>query len=294
MNKLCLGTVKIGVPSYGYSSGLDIGNHNELFERAVKIGLNCFDTSPRYENSEKIIGDFIKNHNEKLFISTKIDNLNESDKLVFYKMRESVLRSIEDLNVESIDLCYLHQNDLSIISNGYVLDGLNRLKQERLIKNSGTSIYSRSELSYTLESDNYDWVQIPVNILDTSFYNSIVKANSPIKVSARSIFLLGIFFNEKEIKKRIHEADTMLDLIGRIKAIGIQSNLNLFDICTSYIHSLKEVDQILIGTTSVMNLEKFVIASELLIHTDLKLFLDEVSAINKSWTNPRNWKQGVT
>jgi aryl-alcohol dehydrogenase-like predicted oxidoreductase len=288
-NKLCLGTVKVGVPSYGHSLENNIDNHSELFLRATEIGITCFDTSPRYANSEKIIGNFIKKHSKKLFISTKIDNLNTNDKSVIHKMRESVLRSIENLNIEFLDLCYLHQNELSIISNEYVLDGLNQLKQEGLIDNIGVSIYSGEELDYILKSNSFDWVQIPVNILDTSFYNRIVESDSTIKVAARSIFLQGIIFNTEAIKNHIPDAGKMIELLGRIKLLGEQYNLKLIDLAVAYVCSLQSIDQVLLGTTTIRNLEKVSEASQILLNTNIKNMIDEISIINKSWTNPRLW-----
>ena len=288
-SKLCLGTVKVGVPTYGYSLTNSINNHNTLFLRATEIGITCFDTSPRYANSEKIIGNFIKKHSKKLFISTKIDNLNTNDKSVIHKMRESVLRSIENLNVEFLDLCYLHQNEVSVISNEYVLDGLNQLKQEGLIDNIGVSIYSGEELDYTLKSNSFDWVQIPVNIMDTSFYNRIIESGSTINIAARSIFLQGVIFNSAAIKKKIPDADRMMESLNLIKSFGDQYNLKLIDLAVSYVCSLSSLDQVLVGTASIKNLEKVKKASKILLNDNIKSLFDEISRIRKPWTNPRAW-----
>ena len=95
--KLCLGTVKIGVPSYGYSTTIDPDKCNTLLPAATEIGITCFDTSPRYKDSERIIGNFVKNNKKKLFISTKIDNLDICDEFVVSKMRESIFESIEKI-----------------------------------------------------------------------------------------------------------------------------------------------------------------------------------------------------
>ena len=288
-NKLCLGTVKVGVPSYGHSLENNIDNHSELFLRATEIGITCFDTSPRYNNSEKIIGSFVKKYNKKLFISTKIDNLTAHNKSIIQKMRESVLRSIENLGVDFIDLCYLHQNELSIISDKYILEGIEQLKYERLIDKAGVSIYDTNELDFALKYSNFDWVQIPVNILDPSFYSRIVKSNSTIKIAARSIFLQGIMFNNNATKKHIPDADRALELLECIKLLGYQYNLKLIDIAVAYVYSLQSIDQVLIGTTSITNLEKVKEASKILLGENIKNMIDEISIINKIWTNPRMW-----
>ena len=42
-NKICLGTAKVGIPSYGHST-TNRSNNNDLFVRATEIGIDCFDT----------------------------------------------------------------------------------------------------------------------------------------------------------------------------------------------------------------------------------------------------------
>ena len=212
-SKICLGTVKVGLPLYGYSQSNNVDDHNALFLKALEIGVNCFDTSPRYGNSEKIIGKFIDKHKKKIFISTKVDNLNIDNDFVYDDIIGSVLRSKKYLGVDCIDLCYLHQNELNIISNKFILNGLNKLKNEGLVKMVGASVYSKSELDFVLKSDVFDWVQIPVNILDTSFYNYILNSNSNIKIAARSIFLQGIMFDSTSMKKRIPDYLTIIKFL---------------------------------------------------------------------------------
>ena len=292
-NKICLGTAKVGIPSYGHSTK-NRSNNNDLFVRATEIGIDCFDTSPRYGSAESILGGFVNKHKKKLFISTKIDNLNINNKHVIYnKMRESVLRSIENLNIESIDLCYLHQNELSVISNKYVLEGLSRLKNEGLIDKIGASIYSFDELDFTLESNNFDWVQVPVNILDTSFYNHIIESGSTIKIAARSIFLQGILFDTKQIEKCTPDAYQMISLLKRIKLLGHKHNLKLVDISIAYVHSLEFIDQVLVGTGSVKNLNKIKKSSEISLNEEIRHAINKISLVNKPWTNPRMWSKNA-
>ena len=288
-SKLCLGTVKVGTPSYGYSIANSPDQHDMLLSMATRIGITCFDTSPRYENSEKIIGNFIRKNKKKLFISTKIDSLDIYDELVVSKMRRSILKSIENLG--PINLCYLHQNEISVISNKRVLEGIKELKNEGLIKEMGASVYSIDELDYVLESNSFDWVQIPANILDTSFYNHIVASGSTIKIAARSIFLQGIIFQPNMIMENIADANEMISLLNRIKLLGRQCNLELIELSVAYICSLQLIDQVLVGTTNIRNLKKIEKASLVFINTDIKDAISEISSMNQSWTNPRFWNK---
>jgi aryl-alcohol dehydrogenase-like predicted oxidoreductase len=289
--KLCLGTVKIGVPSYGYSTTIDPDKCNTLLPAATEIGITCFDTSPRYKDSERIIGNFVKNNKKKLFISTKIDNLDICDEFVVSKMRESIFESIENLG--HVDLYYLHQNEISVISNNHILESIRQLKNEGLIKEVGASIYSMDELDFILESNSFDWVQIPVNILDVSFYNRIIESNSTIKIAVRSIFLQGIIFHPEMIIESISDANEMISLLNKVKSLGSQYDLELIDLSVAYICSLPLIDQVLVGTTNIRNLKRIERASRILLNTNIKSAIGEIASTNKSWTNPRLWNKYI-
>jgi aryl-alcohol dehydrogenase-like predicted oxidoreductase len=289
-SKICLGTVKIGIPLYGHSVDNNPDEHESLLLAATELGIDSFDTSPRYKNSENVIGNFINEHNENLFISTKIDNLIVNNNSVINQMRESVLRSMDRLGLtRSIDLCYLHQNKLSVISDRYVLEGIDQLKSEGLIDNIGASIYSFEELDYVVNSNNYDWIQAPVNILDTSFYSRIIKSGSTIKIAARSVFMQGIIFDVNAIKSYIPDADKMILLLNQIKTIGRKHNIELDELAIAYLFSLQYIDQILVGTTSIRHLERIMNTSKILLDDNIVNIIDNISEINKPWTNPRMW-----
>ena len=179
-NKLCLGTAKIGMPDYGYSDGNALKDPTNFILRSLDLGIRSIDTSPRYGNSEELIGKALKLCSKKPLINTKIDNLTPNLSKTPELMLNSINDSIHKLGA-SIDICYLHQNEIDIISDKYVHEGIELLKNSNLIKEVGTSVYTKEELIYTLECGIFDWVQIPVNILDSSFYQIVNKYDSQIK-----------------------------------------------------------------------------------------------------------------
>ena len=179
-NKLSLGTAKLGMSEYGHSDGSVLLDPINFIKRSLDFGIKFIDTSPGYGNSEEIIGKALKLSNITPVISTKIDNLAPNTSNTPELMLKSINESIHNLNV-NIDICYLHQNTISIISDKYVHEGIELLKNSNLIKEVGTSVYTKEELIYTLECGIFDWVQIPVNILDSSFYQIVNKYDSQIK-----------------------------------------------------------------------------------------------------------------
>ena len=177
INKLCIGTVKFGNPEYGHSSSQSKkDNLYDFIKTVVSLGVRHFDTSPRYGNSESLIGEFIKNEKiNNLIISSKVDNLNPNDVNSEKKILESVYSSLKKLNINFLNYCYLHQNEMEIISDQHIHKALLSLKDMGIIKKIGVSIYTYNECKYSIESGIYDIIQLPVNLVDSSIYNSYKK-----------------------------------------------------------------------------------------------------------------------
>jgi len=288
VNKICLGTVKIGIPDYGYSlDNRTIDNTGEFLHQVIGLDINCIDTSPRYGDSERIIGEVLKDISVKPMISTKVDGLVPKSIGTPNLMLNSILTSIKRLNVDSIDICYLHQNDMDIISDKYVHEGIFALKDKHLIKEIGTSVYSKEEFQYTLDSGIYDWVQIPINILDTSFYNMI--GQNEIKIAARSVFLQGILLNKKLIRHDISNSEEMIDLLNKIEELCQVHNISIQKLSMAYLSSLKKINKIIIGTTSIKSIKENIKYSDCKIDKDLIELINQISKTPKVWTNPRLW-----
>jgi uncharacterized protein len=289
--KLCLGTAKLGMPDYGYSGDNTLKDPEIFILESLRLGIDSIDTSPRYGNSEEIIGKVLKYTSTKPSINTKIDNLVANSNKNPILMMDSISRSIAKLNVDSIDVCYLHQNDINIISDKYVHEGIHSLKRDKLIKDIGTSIYSKEELLYTLESGLFDWVQVPINILDTSFYHTICNHDANIKVAGRSLFLQGILLDQESILDDISDNSELLNLLEYVNEICSNNGLNIVELTLSYISFLDRVDQIIIGTTSIVKLRDNILFTKIELKKKLISIINSISRNNKSWTNPRLWRK---
>jgi aryl-alcohol dehydrogenase-like predicted oxidoreductase len=287
-SKLTLGTAKLGLPEYGHSDGGVLKDPVDFILRSIDLGIKSIDTSPRYGNSEELIGEALKQCNKKSIISTKIDNLTPNISKTPKLMIDSINESIHKLGA-SIDICYLHQNEVEIISDKYVHEGIRQLKNNGLIKEVGTSVYSKEELKYTLDSGTFDWVQIPVNILDTSFYHEVIKHNSNIKVSARSVFLQGILFNNQWARNSIKDHDELLRTLNIVRGLCSKFGITIQQLSISYLSSLERVNQIIIGTISDDKLINNISCEKTQLEKQLIFDINEISLSSKSWTNPRGW-----
>ena len=113
VSELCLGTMGFGTEA-GW--GADKDASFEIMDAFANAGGNFFDTANLYKmgTSEKIIGDYISNHDRDYFVlATKyslkdnITNPNASG-----NNRKNMMRSVEEslkrLKTDFIDLLYLH------------------------------------------------------------------------------------------------------------------------------------------------------------------------------------------
>jgi len=286
-NKLSLGTAKLGMPDYGYSDGTTLEDPTNFILKSIDLGIGSIDTSPRYGNSEELVGNALKHSKKKLLISTKIDGLFANSSNTPKVMVDSIRNSISKLNT-NVDVCYLHQNDINIISDKYVHEGIKSLKSNNLINEVGTSVYSKEELQYTLDSGMYDWVQIPINILDTSFYNMI--GSNRIKVAARSIFLQGIILDRGAILSDIKNNNELLQALEAIENLCNKYNISMRELSVAYLSALTGINKIIVGTTSITNLKTNLLSSDLDLNKGLISSITSISTYPKTWTNPRLWK----
>jgi aryl-alcohol dehydrogenase-like predicted oxidoreductase len=289
-NKLSIGTAKFCNHKYGFSSNpkLDIHKKNNFFEDLIKTGIYRFDTSPRYGESEELIGTNLDLNN--FFVSSKIDNLLLNDNKSPNKMVKSVKSSLKKLKKKFLDVCYLHQNEIQILSDPYIQEGLEALKDLKLIKKSGASVYSLDEFEYCINNNFFDYIQIPISIADTSFYKKIMtKTKSDKTFVGRSILLQGSLVNTKIINNRIQYSNEIIDYLNKLDSIRKTVNLTRLEFYLAFVSSLSAIDHFIIGSTSINNIKKNIKSMELNLDKLIMNSIFEHSNNAKVWANPRNW-----
>ena len=132
----------------GYGERIDKKTAFELMELYVEKGGNVLDTARMYSNgkSEKIVGEFAKSKRDNLYISTKCgfpydkkNRLSEQD-IVF-----DVNTSLDALNLEYIDILWLHRDDTDVEVE-YIIDTLNKLRHNGKVKYFGASNWSHNRI----------------------------------------------------------------------------------------------------------------------------------------------------
>ncbi|AGF58692.1 aldo/keto reductase [Clostridium saccharoperbutylacetonicum] len=262
LGKSSINASVIGLGAINFGTAISEDTAFKLMDHYVLNGGNLIDTANNYavwnggdgSESEKTIGKWIKRNgkNKDLFIATKLGALpKEAGKRDFSDMQglsssviiDSVNKSLDNLNVDYIDLLYLHVDDFNTPQEE-TLGALNELINKGLIKEIGCSNFRTwriesarniclknnykffcavqqrfSYLSPTIDSDFFP--QVPAN----RELESYIDYHKDLTLMAYSP-LLGGQYNTDKIKK--DEYKTYFNEIKLKKLLNEQSDPNLY------------------------------------------------------------------
>ena len=281
VKKIIYGMAKLCDVNYGYGSkDQKIGFRPNKILRYLNDSkfIQGIEVSKRYKNSLKHIAIL-----KKKKIHYKIDNIPKQKSLIKNYINEDVKDFFNKTNIKYIEVLYLHQNSISIISNPIVLKTLAKLVKEKKVKYIGVSIYNKQELDFAIKSKVIKVIQMSVNIADSYLYSRIKKTKKIIV--ARSIFLQGALINNisKHPKK-----EQILNYKKKIHKICKQNDINYLDAITSYVFNLKMIDYVLISTISKKNLSQIFKSIIKIDKKTLGLFHTNSKKL-KSWANTMTW-----
>lgn len=165
------GEIGIGAWQIGGSWGEAIAEEQALatLRAAVDRGVNFIDTADVYGDgrSETLIGRFLKEVSEPLFVATKLGRGSDPGwpgNFTLETMRRHTEASLRRLGVEALDLIQLHCIPTEELRRGEVFDHLRTLKSEGKIRHWGASVESMEEAEICLGQPDLTSLQIIFNI----------------------------------------------------------------------------------------------------------------------------------
>ena len=273
---------KLNDQKYGYGSGVlkKKYNHNYFLNYLnSQKKIKSIEISKRYKDSIKSSLK-LKSKN----IHYKIDRIVKNKNII----KKELIKEIDEyikLTKKKIDILYLHQNELNIISDKKILKILEEIKISKKIKYIGVSIYNLKELNFALKSKIINVIQLPVNVADSYLYSKIPSNSNKIFI-ARSIYMQGALINNLDAHPK---KDQIQKYIKIIKNICNKNNVNYFETITSYPFNLKKISHVIISSIYKKNIEKIFSSIKSIDKKKMKN-LYHSSKEYKSWKNPRNWK----
>jgi len=168
-----LGNTGVRVPLMGFGCGsrwmavADDDKALEILEYALSQGLYYWDTAASYGNdvisSEERIGKILKEHREKVFLSSKTGD-RDAD-----KAKESIERSLDRLQTDHIDLMHVHsinsvEDAEQIGEKGKVFEVLHQYRKEGIIRHIGFTGHSSAEgMKRAAELYDFDVMMMALN-----------------------------------------------------------------------------------------------------------------------------------
>ena len=298
LEKLVLGTVQFGF-DYGINNlngKPDRKKSLEMLDFAYKNGIRIFDTAFAYGDAEKILGEFIQNHNfdKEIKIITKLkpniisENKGNAHDIIVKNLKES----LKKMKSSCVDGYLFHTP--AYIKDNVLVNSLRKLKKQGLVKNIGVSIYEKEDAIYAAKNDGVDYIQVPYSIFDqrldkTDFFK-LVKKNGK-KVFARSAFFQGLFLMPEEkippdlqgVKPYLKEFD---EIITRYSLTRKEAAL-LFSLKN------KNIDYVVFGVDNMEQLKENIDIAKRNVDCEkcIKELKDKFINIEKNIIFPSLWKK---
>lgn len=263
--RLVLGTAQLG-GNYGIANvepDLSRERGCRFIRHALSLGVRYLDTAPGYGDSEAMIGDCLEQMQPpgRPGIITKLPSVRrqglETKEARRSFITASIRASLDRLKCPALDTCLLHDPLDMSVNKGEVIQILQELKEQGLIRRIGVSVYDVQEAEYFLGLGGLDSIQLPVNVWDQRWTGSGLLdrlSGEGTEVFARSIYLQGLLLLEPEkLPRKLKPAAQPLNLLRRYSQ---EIGMSVKELCCLYVRDLPGVTGIVIGCETVEQLEE--------------------------------------
>lgn len=177
MQEIILGHTDLKVKRVGFGGipiqRLTIAESDRIIQRAVEAGIDFFDTSRIYTDSEEKLGRVLRPHREKVVIASKSYS-RDGDGII-----RDLDTGLQKLRTDRIDLYQCHNigsdDELDrILAPGGALEALERARQQGKIRYIGISGHKPWIMQRALEAYDFKTVQFPFNIIESACQQELI------------------------------------------------------------------------------------------------------------------------
>ena len=307
LNKLMVGGAQLGM-QYGLTNNVgsrDDAYWSEFLNYAFQRGVYKIDTAQAYKDSERRIGQWLKEHTEarrKIEITTKFLPISTRGVSNEREYINTLVRSLQDsskrlANVK-IDTIMFHRADMFQIFPDCLWKLLEIMNSEGLCKNLGISVQNPDELKVALNCDAISTIQMPYNLIDNRWECSIPKIKKQkqirrLQIVGRSVFLQGLLLSQdKDIWRcaNIHTPDFILNWLDKLSQYYRMSPLQ---IALNFVYQQSWIDRLVIGASKTSEFLEICDAisgskiprEDLIAIVKQRPLLDEATVDPSRWTN---------
>jgi len=283
--KLILGTVQFGL-HYGINNSSGKPSGKEVFEvldAAFQQNIDTLDTADAYGDAIDQIGQYHLQRRKRFKIFSKFKGIRKGE------LFEQVMNSLNKLQIPNFEV-YSYHSFSDYINYPYLKEELRSLKRQGLIKKTGISVYTNTELNNVIKDKDFDVIQLPYNLLDNQnirgAYIKLAKQNNK-EIHIRSVFLQGLLFmDEESIPIKLI---SLKSYIHKIKSYCENESINLQSLALSYAVYNKYIDCVLIGVETkdqlINNIKSIKDNSNAFDFINQHIMVKETELLN-----PVNWK----
>lgn len=270
--KLCLGTVQFGM-DYGIKGQKQpsVEQAVEMLDYATQNGIDNIDTANAYGTAEDVVGTFLGKKTiarDKLFIISKFrpNLLDDVKPDKYYEiMRKNLENTLSRLHTDYLDSYLLHS--ARYIYNDAIIETLNRMKDDGLVKRVGVSVYEPEEAKTCIERPDVEFMQLPYSIFDqrmekTGVFKDAEKDN--IQIHSRSAFIQGlILMDEDEVPPFLAKAKP---IVKKISMLCERHGLSRISLAMNYVKQQSRISHLVFGVDSLEQLKE-----------DIQIFGEDIS-----------------
>jgi len=263
ISQLCFGTVQLGIP-YGIANRTGMPDEHisqELLRVAGDAGITLFDTARAYGESERRVGDALRERDsERITIMTKLSPLEDcTDPSAEAKVRESIETSLRNLGIASLPYVLLHRAAHLHAYSGAIWRELLAFKKKGLVGKLGVSVATPQETLEALSIPEVECLQLPYNILDWRWERSGIPealAKRPnVLVLTRSALLQGLLTQDSAwpVIPETQAAEVIHLLNGWVKEFGRRHRA---DLCLAFVRGQGWIDSVVVGMETMAQLQE--------------------------------------
>jgi aryl-alcohol dehydrogenase-like predicted oxidoreductase len=288
LGKTGLKVSEIGYGAWGIGKSAWIGASDDesikALNRSIELGLNFIDTALGYGegHSEKLVGQVVREHSEKIYVATKIPPKN-------YKWpapagvpveetypAEHVIacteQSLSNLGLDTIDVQQFHVWSDEWVGKGDWMEGIRKLKEQGKIRHFGVSIndHQPANAIKLIETGLVDSVQVIYNIFEQSPEDALLGACEKhnvgviVRVALDEGSLTGTIkpdttFANGDFREGYFKGDRKQEVFERVNRIaedlGITTD-QMAETALRYVLSHPAVSTVIPGMRTVRNVER--------------------------------------
>ncbi len=270
ISPICFGCEPLGGTDWG---DVDLVSIEKAIHKALDLGINFFDTAGVYGLglSEERLSKILGNRRHDVIIATKGGlswKESRTVRSVVIKdsspiaIRKDVESSLVRLRLECLPIFFVHWPDINTPIEDTFIELL-KLKKEGKIKSIGCSNFSAQQLKRACLISKIDYVQLPINILNTSLDKNIAEIckKNKIQIVAYNVLLNGLLtgkfnrntnFQENDRRSRLplFRGINFIDVLEKVENLKLkaaENNSNITNYAINWVLKQKNICSVVIG-----------------------------------------------